>query len=263
MFAAHVRYDVTRVCEAIREIADVGEKYGVRTQISHLASMASFGQIDVALALVESYRVRGVDISCDSYPYDAFSTRIGETTYDPGFLERFQSDYDRILICDGPYAGQRCTAELFETLRRDAPETMTVGFFFREDEVEKALLSPRIMLGSDGLLSGDKGHPRAAGSFPRFIARYAKTGKLPLPEAIAKMTSMPAERLNLSQKGNLSPGADADIVIFDEDTIYDRANFENPLLPPEGIETVLIGGAFAVKDGILLNDSLGHALRAG
>ena len=98
-----------------------------------------------------------------------------------------------------------------------------------------ALLSPLVMVASDGVRHGGMGHPRASGTFPRFIRKYINEGKIGLSEGIAKMTSMPAERLNLPQKGTFRKGADGDVVIFDPEKICDKATYENGQIPPEGI----------------------------
>lgn len=261
LITAHVRYDAARVIEAVKEVADLGEKLGIRVQISHIGSMGGYGQMSELLKTVESYKSRFVDILCDCYPHNAFSTYIGETTYDDGFLETYNSDYDSVLICDGKYAGMRCTKEIFEELRATAPMTLTVGFFMRDEDVLEALLNENVILGSDGVRKKDAGHPRAAGAFPRFISHYAKTGRISLFDAIDKMTSMPAKRLRLQNKGNLSIGSDADIVIFDYDKIQDKSTYEEPSKDPEGINYVIINGQVAVENGVVVNDRLGKSLR--
>ena len=88
-----------------------------------------------------------------------------------------------------------------------------------------------------------------------------KSGVLSLDDAVRRMTVLPAVQLGLSDKGRLSPGADADVVIFDPDRIIDRATFADPLAPPEGIEWVLIGGRPVLRDGIILDRRAGKAVR--
>lgn len=261
LITAHVRYDAARIFEAVKEVANLGEDIGLRVQVSHIGSMGGYGQMTEVLSIIEEYKNRDVDILCDCYPYNAFSTYIGETTYDDGFLETYNADYDSVLICNGKYAGLRSTKEIFEELRATAPKTLTVGFFMKEEDITKALLNPNVMLASDGVRNGDSGHPRAAGAFPRFISQYAKTGKISLYDAINKMTNMPALRLGLENKGNLSVGSDADIVIFNLNTIEDKATYEKPTIAPEGIDYVILGGQMAIENGKVVNDSLGKAVR--
>lgn len=261
LVASHVRMDVDGVFEACRELADMGREGGVKVQFSHVGSMGGYGQMERLLKQIEGYRAEGIDLMCDCYPYDAFSTQIGATTYDAENFAAYRSDYSHILLCDGPYAGQRCTKEIFDEMRMSRPDTMTVGYFMEQADVDMALMAPFTMLGSDGIRNGDQGHPRAAGAFPRFLKQYAASGKMPLSEAVAKVTAMAARRLALPQKGSLKPGCDADIVVFDLEKIEDRATYTQPVLTPVGIEWVLIGGETAVKNGKLIRDDLGRAVR--
>ena len=259
--SSHVRNDVDGVFDACRELADIGREAGVKVQFSHIGSMGGYGQMERLLSQIEGYRAEGIDLMCDCYPYDAFSTEIGVTTYDAENFAAYQSDYSSILLCDGPYAGLRCTKEIFDEMRKDRPDTMTVGYFMKQEEVDMALAAPYVMLGSDGILVGDQGHPRAAGAFPRFLRRYAASGKMTLSEAIAKVTTMAARRLQLDNKGSLKPGCDADVVVFDLNRVEDSATYTEAVLPPAGIDWVLIGGEIAVKEGQLVRDDLGRSVR--
>ena len=259
--AAHIRSDAEEIYDAAREFLDAGAALGVPVQISHIGSMAGFGQMEKFLSLVDGYKTKNKRISCDCYPYAAFSTGIGSTTYDPGWLERYGCDYSVVELCEGKYKGQRCTKEIFEELRRDFPETMTVCYVMQAAEVERAYRHPGVMLGSDGTLSRGQGHPRAAGAFPKLLADYVRPGKMSLYEAINKMSTLPARQMGFENKGKLSVGADADIVIFDLDKVQDRATFASPVLPPAGIDWVLVNGQLAAVDGSVINGRAGRAVR--
>ncbi len=261
LIASHVRDDADGVFAAIDEFCAAGVEFGLPVQISHIGSMGGFGQMEEVLRRMDAYRLNGLDVMLDCYPYFAFSTRIGTPTYDPGWLDRYHAGYDVLEFCEGKYKGQRATKETFEEVRRDFPECITVCHVMKEEDVRLAFRHPRVMLGSDGLMNNGQGHPRAAGSFPRFIAEFAKKGTLPLYRAIEKMTAIPAQRLGFVNKGRLNVGADADITIFDYDTIADTATFENPATPPRGIEWVLIGGEAALEAGEIVRNDLGRAVR--
>ena len=254
---AHVRDDAKNIIWATKEFIKVGMKLDIPIQNSHIGSMGGYGQMKELLRLLDSVKSSGLDITSDCYPYYAFSTRIGETTYDDGFLERYNS----IEISEGKYKGQRCTKNIFDELRKNSPDTITVGHVMNEKDIDMAILHPNVMIASDGFLHNEQGHPRAAGTFPRLIDKYVKTGKLSLYDAINKMTTMQAKKLGLSNKGNLSKGSDADITIFSYDEIKDNATFDNPIKKPDGIKYVLIKGSVALKDGEIVNGKLGTSVR--
>ncbi|HNX32008.1 MAG TPA: amidohydrolase family protein [Holophaga sp.] len=261
LIAAHIRDDAEAVFGALKELLDAGRELGLPVEVSHIGSMAGFGQMARFLAMVDEYRMNGLRVDCDCYPYYAFSTHLGSTPYDDGWMDRYGCGYDVVELCEGKYKGRRCTKEIFDEVRRDHPDCITVCHVMKPGDVDLALGHPSVMLASDGILNRGQGHPRAAGAFPRLIAQFVRTGKLTLHEAVAMMTSMPAEKLELKRKGRLNAGADADIVVFDLEKIQDRATFSAPTLAPEGITHVLIGGRIAMKDGRVAEDRLGRSVR--
>lgn len=260
--AAHIRDDAKAVIPAAKELIYIGQQLNIPIQVSHIGSMAAYGQMEDFLSLLDYYRIKGIDVGMDCYPYNAFSTGIGQTTYDDGFLERYNIDYSSIEIAEGKYKGQRCTMEIFNELRDKAPETITIGHVMQEKEVDKAITHPNVIVASDGLMNNYQGHPRGAGTFPRLINEYVKNKKLiSLYQAIEKITYLPAKRFGLN-KGTLSINADGDIVIFSFDEIKDNATFDEPALEPQGIRYVLIDGKIAMKDNKLINGKLGKMIKA-
>ena len=261
LIASHVRDDADGIFDAIDEFCAAGAAFGIPVQISHIGSMGGFGQMQQVLRQIDEYKLNGLDIAMDCYPYFAFSTRLGTPTYDPGWLDRYHCDYGVLEFCEGKYKGQRATKETFDEMRRDFPQCITVCYVMKEEDVRLAFRHPAVMLGSDGLLNNGQGHPRASGSFPRFLAEFSRNGNLSLYDAIEKMTAMPAQRLGLANKGRLNVGADADITIFDYEKIRDGATFSEPALPPTGIDYVLIGGEVAAKDCRIVKANCGKAIR--
>lgn len=259
--AAHVRDDADAVFASIDEVCAAARAFHIPVQISHIGSMAGFGQMEAVLLQMDGYRATGLDMTMDCYPYFAFCTRLGTPTYDPGWLDRYHCGYDVLEFCDGPYRGQRAARETFEEMRSCFPDCLTVCYVMKEEEIRLAFRHPGVMLGSDGITDNGRGHPRCAGTFPRFLAEFVKKGDLPLYDAIKKMTEMPAKRLKLHEKGHLGVGADADVTIFDYEKIADRATFAEPALPPVGIDCVLIGGEVVLKDGQILKDNCGTSVR--
>jgi N-acyl-D-amino-acid deacylase len=262
LLAAHIRDDAAAVFGALREFLDAALQLDTPVQVSHIGSMAGFGQMADFLSLLDSYRLRRPDIACDCYPYDVFCTSIGSATFDDGWLYRYNCGYDAVELCEGKYKGQRCTKEIFEEVRREHPEYLVVCYVMQQSEVDLAFTHPAVMVGSDGTLDDGQGHPRAAGAFPRLLSRYVKSKTITLYDAVSRMTSLPAAQLGLAKKGGLRPGMDADVVIFDPETIEDRSTFAQPLTPPQGIDWVIVGGTPAVEHGRVTHLHAGHSVRA-
>ncbi|MCI2062133.1 MAG: amidohydrolase family protein [Eubacteriaceae bacterium] len=261
MITVHVADDAAGVFKATSDLVRTAAPLDIPIQLSHIGSMGGFGQMAPYLDQIHEYRQKDTDISCDCYPYDAFSTRIGSSTYDIGWQDRYQCGYDVCEICEGKYTGMRCTEEIFAELRRDFPRCLTVCYTMKQDDIDIAVADSRVMLASDGILDGPHGHPRAAGAFPRLISEYVRTGKISMNDAISKMTYMPAERLGLKKKGRFDTGADADAVIFDPLTIRDCSTFSDPVLPPAGIDMVIIAGQTAAVNSEIIRDDLGRSIR--
>ncbi len=119
-----------------------------------------------------------------------------------------------------------------------------------EDNVRTIMRHPAHTGGSDGLLTGDRPHPRAYGTFPRYLGHYVReAGVLGLEECVAHLTGRPARRLRLADRGLVRPGHAADLVLFDPETIADRATFDDPRRTPDGIPYVLVNGEFVIDDG--------------
>ncbi len=135
-------------------------------------------------------------------------------------------------------------------------------FIGHEENVETILRDPELMPGSDGLLIGPRPHPRAWGTFARYLARYVRElGVLRLPDCVRKMTSLPARRLALRDRGVLRPGMVADLVVFDPDRVQDTATYENPKSHPEGIPYVVVAGQIVKHAGQPTGALPGRALR--
>ena len=132
-----------------------------------------------------------------------------------------------------------------------------------EENVRTIMQHPAHMAGSDGILVGARPHPRGWGTFPRYLAHYARElGILTLEEAIRHMTSAPAARLGLADRGLVREGMVADLVAFDPERIHDRATYDNPRQTPDGIPYVWLGGIPTVFEGKRTEHCPGRALRS-
>ena len=185
-------------------------------------------------------------------------------------LEQMNRNWADVMISFAPknraWQGQRLT-EIAESLQLSAAETLLyilaaeetnadmVYFGMSEADVITVMRHPITMIASDGLAVATDGptcavrqHPRSYGTFPRVLGRYVREkGVLTLEEAIRKMTSAPAQRLGLPDRGRLQAGLWADITIFDPEQVTDRATFTDPHQYPEGIGWVLVNGEVVVE----------------
>jgi len=151
----------------------------------------------------------------------------------------------------------------------DKANTGKITFSMSEDDVRTALKHPLVSLGTDsgaratdGIYAQEKSHPRAWGSASRILGRYVREEKLlPLEEAVRKMTSLPASRMGLADRGILRPGMMADLVAFDPATVKDRSTFADPLHYSEGIPYVAVNGRLVVDGGRLTGERPGRVLR--
>ena len=161
----------------------------------------------------------------------------------------------------------------FEAFRRIAIEdelrTSAIFFTMSEENLETILSWDFVMIASDATARNVSGptrmaapHPRTFGTFPRVLAKYVRERKLlPLEEAIRRMTSLPADAFHIKDRGVVRPGAFADLVVFDAQTVRDEATFADPNRFPTGIEQVYVNGALVVREGIVLDARPGKVLR--
>jgi N-acyl-D-amino-acid deacylase len=158
---------------------------------------------------------------------------------------------------------------LFDFILKDNAQTGALYFMASEEDLVYGLKQPWTSIGLDasespldGPLYEPQSHPRAFGSMPRFLGRYVRDLNLmPLPEAIRKITSMPAQRQRLVGRGQIQVGYFADITIFDPAAVIDRATYTDSTKLSEGIDTVLVNGQIEFEQGSLTGVNAGRALR--
>jgi len=160
--------------------------------------------------------------------------------FNPGWREKQGIDYGDLVL---PDTGEHLTKQRFDELHNSSATHWVLIFSNTQEMVDKVIPHPLVMIASDGIES----HPRNAGTYSRVLAQYVREkGTVTLMDAIRKMSLMPAEMLERStpaarQKGRLQEGADADIVVFDANTITDRATFEKPMEPSVGVRYLAVG----------------------
>jgi len=217
--------------------------------IVHINSM-SLGNIDFALNMVRTAVQRGFDISTELYPYTAGSTMLQSAMFDEGWQERLGISYGDL---QWEATGERLTKETFETYRKKGG--VVIIHVMKPEWIKTGIAAPGVMIASDGMAYAKLAHPRTAGTFSRVLGKYVREEKvIDLHTAIEKMTLLPAKRLEgiapmMRFKGRIQVGADADITIFNPDTIIDKATFEKGLEFSAGIEYVMVNGSFVLRNG--------------
>ena len=160
--------------------------------------------------------------------------------------------------------GQRPIDFYCELCANEELGATVVSHVGNEENVRAIMQHPAHMAGSDGILVGERPHPRSWGTFPRYLGVYVRElGILGWEQAVRKMTSLPAQRLGLPDRGLVRPGMAADLVCFDPETVRDTATFDEPKQIPEGIPYVAVNGRLVVADGRHTGNLPGRALRRG
>jgi N-acyl-D-aspartate/D-glutamate deacylase len=232
--------------ESVEEVIGAAAITGAPLHIVHINSTCLLDSLE-CLSLVEGARARGLDVTTEAYPYIAGMTAINSALFNPGWREKLGIDYSNLVL---PDTGEHLTKTRFEELHNSSISQSVLVFANTQQVVDAVIPNPLIMIASDGA----PGHPRNAGTFARVLAQYVREKKsLTLMEAIRKMTLMPAQMLERSTpaarlKGRLQEGADADVVVFDPQTISDRATFEKPMEPSVGVRYLLVDGTVLIDE---------------
>jgi len=237
----------------VQEVIADAAATGAPLHVVHVTSMG-LAATPVLLDLIEGARGHGLDVTTEAYPYTAGATYLQSAIFDPGFQKRLGITYSDILWTA---TGERLTATSFERYRRQGG--LAVIFMIPDSAADQAYRRSDVMVASDGGFDIKRGvpvgHPRTAGTHARVLGRYVRERHMiTLPDAIRKMTLLPARRLEtidpaMRRKGRLQAGADADVVVFDPQRVIDRATFERPAQFSDGIVDVLVNGTFVVRSG--------------
>lgn len=290
----HIRGEGDSLVPSVREVIRWGERAGIPVHISHFkcTGIRNWGRgIEQAIEEIEKARARGLDVTCDVYPYDAGATTMAsllppsvmeddnERLWDklatgkgveqvrealakshPGWDDMIQSiGWARISVshADIPedYTGKNMeeiaamrrdgdlVAALCDMLARSRGNAGVVVHSMAQEDVDRVMKLPYANVISDALYGEGGSHPRRWGAYAKVIREYVlERGVLTLPEAIHKMTALPADVLGLRRLGRIQEGMKADLCIFRPEDVRDHATYQTPEAMSSGMERILIDG---------------------
>jgi N-acyl-D-amino-acid deacylase len=285
------------------EAVEIGRRSGCPIHLTHYrqSSQGVGSHLDY-IGLVENARDEGLDVTfdCYTYPYSGTMVAIGlphwakdggperlmaalqdaddrarmkreisgdrlENNWLTNFNQPQNRQYDGRLITDiAEMRGQDPADALFDLLVEENLGISTVGLGTNAQTLYAFVSHPMGMIASDAILFGEYPNPRTYGCFPIVLAEFVRAEKhLSLPEAIRKMTSFPAQRLGIPDRGLLRDGFKADIVLFDPDTVKTHATKEDPHHYPVGIDYVIVNGQVVIDQGENTGVLPGRGLRRG
>jgi len=239
---------------SIREALELSAKSGARVIISHLVYMYRADVLKRVLELIDDYRRRGADVCADSGMYTAFASQADTAIFDEEIFLAKGYRFDKLRAGTGKYAGQYLDKEKYLEIRKNAPRTSLIYDPGQPEDIFTAFSLPGVMVSTDcfGYEEGE-GHPQGAATFPYFLRVLVKERKqLSLLEGLRRCSLIPAQAMNLPNKGRIRPGADADLVILDWERLRENADFSPagvPTAPPSGVNYVFVNGRAAIENG--------------
>ena len=228
-----------------------------------LPGWANEGSMEDTVARLRDSSTRArIAAEIDAHAWDWNTLQIG--------IARSRPDAEGLTLAQlGERDGKRPVDAALDLMQGEQGWVAAVHFAMSEEDVEAVLRDPHTMIGSDGVsndphsaLAEGKTHPRTYGTFPRVLARYVRGREvISLQEAVRRMTSLPAQRLKLTDRGVLRVGMKADVAVFNPDTVADVATFDDPHRFPLGIPFVCVNGRVSVDNGVHTDALSGKVLR--
>jgi len=299
VYVTHLRDYRAHIVQALEEAIGIGETVGIPVHVSHLNHRADVvapvidsgrargvditfdlypylaGCTSLAQSLPTWVRVGSVAETMDFLRKPATQERVkaeieaGGEDWNNYQISSVKTAANKVhegktLPQAAAVAGKSLSEFIIDLLMEEQLNVVVIIFHTHrtEEDVCRLMRHPLQIVGSDSILVGGYPHPRGYGTFPRCLGRYVRDmGLLTMEEAIRKMTYLPARRFGLIDRGLLKPGLAADIVVFDPETIADKATYEHPRQFPMGIEYVLVNGELVVDDGHHTGRTPGRALK--
>lgn len=254
----HLRRGVNGDPAGLREAIRLADETGAAIHVCHIQHLA-MRNIELFLREIREARARGVDVTTEVLPYDAGSALISSAVFSRDWRSIFAIDYGDV---EWAATGMRFDEGTWNEYREERPYGQVVHHYLKPEWTRRALVEPGVIVVSDLLPMRDEESMVAPhnGAFARVLGQHVRErNDLDLTTALAKMTSLPAARLakffpRFERKGRIAVGADADLTIFDPETVLDRATYGDPFQPSAGIRTVVVAGRIALDDAQVVED---------
>jgi N-acyl-D-amino-acid deacylase len=284
-YMSHVRNENEGAFDSWREAIEIGRRNKIPVEISHikLGVKPVWGRAREGLRILEDARRDGVRVMADWYPYTYWQSSMYVLIETRDFENRaawekglndiggarnvLVTNYRPDPSLNGKHLDEIAEARnkdavttAIEMMREAGPGTGVIATSMSEEDLTTFVKSPLVLICSDGSLTGR--HPRGYNTFPRVLARYVRElNAITLPDAIAKMTGRSAAQLGMLDRGVVSAGKKADLVIVDPRTIQDRGTPDNASLPPAGISHVVVNGEIVLDNGVMTKARPGRGLK--
>jgi len=283
IYMTHMRDEEEGMLDALRESILIGREAKLPVQISHIkmGNRNVWGKSAEAIAIIDDARQSGFDVTADAYPYTAWASTItvlvpSRKHEDRSEVERGLSNVggaDKVLVtsCSAHRDYEGKTLEEIAKINNTSPVDVYIQIVkdggagvvcnsMNEADVKAFYQQSWVMVSSDGGIGSR--HPRGTGTFTRVLGKFVREDNwFSLEEAIRKMTTLPANRLRLKDRGMIKKGMKADLVIFDKDDVIDRATFAQPQTFSDGIKTVFVNGQRVWDGGKITGTLSGTILR--
>ena len=251
--------------QALEEVLRLSREAKAPLHVSHVTS-SGLSATPTLLKMIADAKAQGQDVTTELYPYTAAMSGINSTWFAAGWQQTLGISYDKL---QWPKTGEFLTEATFKKYQRENPGDEVIIHAIPQEAFVAALKDPNTMIISDGMVFPNLvAHPRSSGTSARVLGPLVREQKLlTLMEALRTMTLMPAQRLEtlvpaMKNKGRLRVGADADLAIFDPETVADSAKFGDPAKYSVGFRHVLVAGVPVVANGELQTGvSPGRAVR--
>ncbi len=264
IYVTHMRDEADGVLASLEETFRIGRETGAPVVVSHHKVVGKHNAGRSLETLAALHRAAGTQmVGLDAYPYAASSTMLRRDMVPLSRVVRiaWSKSHPDLAGLELTEAAARLGLSVDAAIDALQPAG-AIYFSMDEDDVRRILAFPGTMIGSDGLPHDVHPHPRLWGTFPRVLGRYVRDeGLFPLTDAVHRMTGLTAGRFGLRDRGTLAPGRYADLVLFDPATVIDRATFDDPATPADGIRLVVCNGRAVWRDGAPTGARPGRVIR--